>query len=73
MTADDRSRRQTALHLLFIVGLSCYWESLFVGYGVNPVDDSWPIYAVWNLANGGTLFEDVLWVFPPRRGIWRAI
>jgi len=64
MTADDRSRRQTALHLLFIVALSCYWESLFVGYGVNPLDDSWPIYAVWNLANGGTLFEDVLWVFP---------
>jgi hypothetical protein len=36
MTADDRSRRHTALHLLFIVGLSCYWESLFIGYGVNP-------------------------------------
>ncbi|MCH7870043.1 MAG: glycosyltransferase family 39 protein, partial [Myxococcales bacterium] len=62
---DVSSQQQTALHLLFIVGLSLAYESLFVSNGFNPLDDSWPIYALWNLEAGGTLYRDVLWVFPP--------
>ena len=75
MTSVERSKSKTRLHLLFIVGLSCLYESLFVAYGVNPLDDSWPIYAIWNLDNGGTLFEDVLWVFPPGHllGAWLGV
>lgn len=62
---DAGTRQQTALHLFFIVGLSLAYESLFVSNGFNPLDDSWPIYAVFNLDAGGTLYRDVFWVFPP--------
>lgn len=64
MSSAADARQQTRLHLLFVIGLSSWWESLYVHAGVNPLDDSWPIYAVWNLDAGGRLFEDVLWVFP---------
>jgi hypothetical protein len=64
MSAMNDAKRQTILHLLLVIGLSVWWESLYVHTGINPLDDSWPIYTIWNLDAGGTLFGDVLWVFP---------
>jgi hypothetical protein len=55
----------TAWHLVLIVGLSVAYESLFVGYGVNLIDEAWPLYAVWQLQAGGTLYHEVFFVFPP--------
>ncbi len=56
---------QSRLHLLIILVVSCSYEALFTQFGINPLDDSWPIYAIWNMDKGGALFHDVLWVFPP--------
>lgn len=59
------SDSQSRIHLLIIFVVSCAYEALFTQFGINPLDDSWPIYAIWNMDAGGTLFGDVLWVFPP--------
>lgn len=48
-----------------VVVLSAAYESLFVGYGINPLDEAWPLYAAWGLERGGELYRDVQWVFPP--------
>lgn len=65
MNPSDLSNNQARFHLLLIFVVSCAYESLFPQFGINPLDDSWPIYAVWNMDAGGRLFHDVLWVFPP--------
>jgi hypothetical protein len=48
-----------------VVVLSAAYESLFVGFGINPMDEAWPLYAAWGLERGGELYRDVQWVFPP--------
>lgn len=65
MTTAPERRLATAWHLTFIVGLSVAYESLFVAYGLNLIDEAWPLYAVSQLRAGGTLYRDVLFVFPP--------
>ena len=62
---SEAATTQFRLHLLLIFAVSGYYEALFTQFGINPLDDSWPIYAIWNMDAGGSLFRDVLWVFPP--------
>lgn len=72
MNLRDQSRQPFALHLLLIVGLSCIFESLFIYYGLNPIDESWPINTIRNMDAGRALYQEVLWVFPPGHlsGAW---
>jgi len=58
-------RLATARHLALIVGLSVAYESLFIGYGLNLIDEAWPLYAVWQIQAGGILYREVSFVFPP--------
>lgn len=51
--------------LLVVLLLSIGWESLFLTRGSNVTDEGWPLYAAMQLEAGRTLYEDVLWVFPP--------
>jgi energy-converting hydrogenase Eha subunit C len=48
-----------------ILALSFAYEIYFLGSGANPVDEGWPLYAAMRLHRGGTLYDDVFWVFPP--------
>ncbi len=63
-------------HLALLIALSAGYESLFIGRGLNPRDEGWPLYAAMQLHAGGTLYDDVLWVFPPGHvlpawlGVW---
>ena len=59
----DRDPARWQLPLVLLVSLA--YESLFVHHGVNAMDEGWPLYAVARLLDGGTLYRDVLWVFPP--------
>jgi len=52
-------------HLLLLVGVSVAYESLFISHGINLLDEAWQLYAAMQLAAGGVLYQDVLWVFPP--------
>jgi hypothetical protein len=58
-------RNSLILCLLATAALSIGFESLFVRHGLNPLDEGWPLYAVQQLREGGQLYQDVLWVFPP--------
>jgi len=67
-SAGDRLRRLAAapwLHAAFVGALSVTWESLFRGQGINLVDEGWPLYAAMRLQDGGVLYRDTFFVFPP--------
>ena len=49
--------------LLLVVSMG--YESLFICYGLNPIDEGWPLYAAMRLHEGGVLYDDVFFVFPP--------
>lgn len=53
------------LHVAIVIAVSVGYESLFIHHGINRIDESWPLYAGMQLSAGGTLYGDVLWVFPP--------
>jgi hypothetical protein len=48
-----------------VLAVSAAYESLFLRRGLSPLDEAWPLYAAMRLRAGGTLYDDVLWVFPP--------
>ena len=48
-----------------VLAVSAVYESLFLHRGLSPLDEAWPLYAAMRLRAGGTLYHDVLWVFPP--------
>jgi hypothetical protein len=52
-------------HLALLVAASVGFESLFLGHGLNVIDEGWPLYAAMRLHGGGTLYQDVFFVFPP--------
>ena len=52
-------------HLLLLFALSASYESLFVHHGLNLLDEGWTLFAAKKLHEGGTLYRDVLFVFPP--------
>ncbi len=57
--------------LAIVLGVSCLYESRFLHYGINRIDESWQLYAAMRLHAGGVLYDDVLWVFPPGH-VWTA-
>ncbi|MDG2051239.1 MAG: glycosyltransferase family 39 protein [Myxococcota bacterium] len=52
-------------HVLLLVSVSLVFEWAFVGTNLNLLDEGWPLYAAMQLHAGGTLYEDVFFVFPP--------
>lgn len=63
--ASTRTPSTWCWHLLLVVGASLGFESLFIHYGINLTDEGWPLYSAMRLHAGGTLYEDVFFVFPP--------
>jgi len=58
--------RAAALHVLLIVVASAAYESLFVHHGIAWLfDEGWPLYAAKLLHEGGTLYADIFFPFPP--------
>ena len=51
--------------LPLLLALSLGYESLFIWNGLNLTDEGWPLYAAMRLHEGGRLYADVFWVFPP--------
>ena len=49
--------------LLLVVSAAV--QSMFIDYGINRLDECWPLYAAMQMHAGGVLYDDVLWVFPP--------
>jgi hypothetical protein len=52
-------------HLALIALLSIGFEWNFLDHGLNQVDEGWPLYAAMRLHQGGSLYQDVYFVFPP--------
>lgn len=52
-------------HVLVVLVVSVAYESMFLHHGINVVDEGWPLYAAMQLHAGGTLYQDVFFVFPP--------
>jgi len=65
------SRSSTLWHLFALLAVSSVYESLFLHHGLNRLDEGWPLYAAMQLHAGGSLYRDVLWVFPPGH-VWMA-
>jgi hypothetical protein len=52
-------------HLALIALLGAVYELQFLYEPVNPVDEGWPLYAASRLIEGGVLYDDTFFVFPP--------
>lgn len=57
------------LHVVFLVALSVFYESLFIHVGINLLDEGWILYTAKRLWEGGTLYHDVFFVFPPAHAL----
>ncbi len=62
---SDPGRGAAWWPLALILAVSAGYEWQFIHYGINRIDESWQLYAAMRLHAGGTLYEDVFWVFPP--------
>jgi hypothetical protein len=63
---DPDNRQELLGHLALIVGVSCAFESLFIHHGIGWLfDEGWPLYAAMQLHQGGTLYGDIFFLFPP--------
>jgi hypothetical protein len=59
-------RNPLGWHLVAIVGVSAAFESLFIHHGIAWLfDEGWPLYAAMQLHDGGVLYQDILFPFPP--------
>jgi hypothetical protein len=54
-----------AWHIALLIAVSAGYEYQFIRRGLNVRDEGWPLYAAMQMHAGGTLYDDVLWVFPP--------
>ena len=61
----SRDHRELYWQVPLLLAISIAYENLFLHYGINRIDESWPLYAAMRLHDGGVLYDDVLWVFPP--------
>ena len=52
-------------HLALLLVVSASYESLFLHHGLNLFDEGWPAYAAMRLREGGVLYRDVFFPFPP--------
>jgi hypothetical protein len=63
---DRDSRRVLVGHLALIICVSAAFESLFIHHGIGWLfDEGWPLYAAMSLHDGGVLYDDVFFLFPP--------
>jgi len=62
-TASDADA--TWAHVLLLAVVSITYELAFVPTNLNLVDEGWVLYAAMQLHAGGTLYQDVFFVFPP--------
>jgi hypothetical protein len=54
------------VHILSLVVVSATYESLFVHHGIAWLfDEGWPLYAAKRLHEGGVLYRDTFFLFPP--------
>jgi len=58
-------RRQALQHGLLIVLVAVVYQAQFLYHPPNPIDEGWPLYAAQRLHDGGTLYADTFFVFPP--------
>jgi len=56
---------RTGLHVALVALVSLGFEAQFVPYSINLMDEGWPLYAAMGLHEGGSLYREVFWVFPP--------
>lgn len=68
---SEASWRSWAFPVLLIVGIGACYQSLFIHYGINRLDESWQLYAAMQMHGGRVLYDEVLWVFPPGH-VWTA-
>jgi hypothetical protein len=59
------ARSEYARHLLIIAAVSIGYESIFIHHWMNVVDEGLTLYPAMGLHRGGTLYDDVAFVFPP--------
>lgn len=64
-TERRRGADSTWAHVLLIGVASLTFELAFVTTNLNLVDEGWPLYAAMQIHAGGTLYDDVFFVFPP--------
>jgi phage shock protein PspC (stress-responsive transcriptional regulator) len=59
------ARSEHARHFLIIAAVSIAYESIFIRHWMNVVDEGLTLYPAMRLHRGGTLYDDVAFVFPP--------
>lgn len=64
-TASGVRVSQRAWHLVWIACVCIGYEVQFLYQPPNPVDEGWLLYAAKRLHEGGTLYADTFFVFPP--------
>ena len=55
----------TGWHLAAVIAAGIGYAYLFQYEPPGLLDEAWPVYAAWRLHEGGTLYEDILFIFPP--------
>ena len=61
----EEFERAPLWHIPLILLVSIGFESAFLRSGISLLDEGWPIYAAMQAHAGRTLYDDILWVFPP--------
>jgi len=52
-------------HLALLLAASVLYEWSFLHVGLNLLDEGWPLYVARRLHEGGELYRDAFFVFPP--------
>jgi hypothetical protein len=55
----------TWVHVAFVALVSIAFEAQFIHHSINLMDEGWPLHAAMGLHEGGSLYREVFWVFPP--------
>ncbi|MFQ5416000.1 MAG: hypothetical protein ACE5FL_03015 [Myxococcota bacterium] len=63
--SPDRTRDPARWQLPLLVVMSASYESLFLHHGLNRIDEGWMLYAARQLHQGGLLYRDVFFGYPP--------
>jgi hypothetical protein len=59
-------RNPVVWHVAALLVVSSVYESLFIHHGIAWLfDEGWPLYAAMQLHDGGVLYGDILFPFPP--------
>jgi hypothetical protein len=59
-------RNPVVWHVAALLVVSSAYESLFIHHGIAWLfDEGWPLYAAMQLHDGGVLYGDILFPFPP--------